>query len=144
MRLNLKKNKMRTDKWLSTVEDFARNAGHFRVQDLIDRMRASDIAISRATVYRAINKLLSGGKIALISNEKERYFEFVQEQTHYHFRCKKCGRILEFFFNDIDSSIKNSARKMKVLLIEQKLIIEGFCDRCCRVKNAKRKYKHKK
>ncbi|MCM8764396.1 MAG: transcriptional repressor [Candidatus Omnitrophica bacterium] len=130
---------MRTDKWLSKIEAFARNTGHFRVQDLIDLMKVSEIPVSRATVYRAINKLLTAGKIVQISSTRERYFEFVNEQTHYHFRCKKCGRILEFFFDEIEKSIQKSAKKLAVLLTEQNLVIEGFCSQCCRRRNERKK-----
>lgn len=130
---------MRTDKWLSEVEMFAARAGHFRVQELLEIMRNSGLMVSRATIYRAINKLLSAGKIIQISNEKERIFEFVREQVHYHFRCKKCGKIFEFFFNDIDNSIRESARKLKIVLSEQKLILEGFCVYCCGRKNGKKR-----
>ncbi|MCM8815061.1 MAG: transcriptional repressor [Candidatus Omnitrophica bacterium] len=130
---------MRPDKWLSEVEARARTAGHFRVQDLINLMKASEIPISRATLYRAVNKLLKAGKIMQVSSARERYFEFVNEQTHYHFRCKNCGRVVEFFFADIEKSIRESAKKLAVLLTEQNLVIEGFCNRCYRRKNAGRK-----
>ncbi|MCM8765156.1 MAG: transcriptional repressor, partial [Candidatus Omnitrophica bacterium] len=118
---------------------FASNAGPFRVQDLINLMKASEIPVSRATVYRAVNKLLTAGKIVHISSTRERYFEFLNEQTHYHFRCKRCGKILEFFFVEIAKSIQESAKKMAVLLTEQKLVIEGFCRRCYRRKNEGKK-----
>ncbi|MCX7705587.1 MAG: transcriptional repressor [bacterium] len=130
---------MRTDKWLSEIEKFARKANHFRVYDLLDLMKTSGIPVSRATVYRAIKKLLSVGKIVQISNERERMFEFVNEQIHYHFKCKNCGEMFEFFSETIDNSIKEGTRKFKILLTGQNLILEGFCRSCCRRKNAKRK-----
>ncbi len=135
---------MRTDKWLSEVESFAKNAGHFRVQDLIDLMRTKGVPVSRATVYRAVNKLLYAGKIVQISNEKERVFEFVNQHVHYHFRCKDCGTILEFYFDVIDNSIREYVKQLKILLVEQKLVLEGFCKNCRRGKHAGRKRIYKK
>ncbi len=135
---------MKTDRWLSDVEIFAKSAGHFRVQDLINLMKEAGLAVSRATVYRSINKLLSSGRIIQISNEKERYFEFVNKQIHYHFRCKKCGRIIEFFFADIENSIHESVRKLKVFLTEQKLVLEGFCTRCFGSQDGRKKAKKKR
>ncbi|MCM8758588.1 MAG: transcriptional repressor [Candidatus Omnitrophica bacterium] len=139
-----KLNAMRTDKWLPDVESFAKKAGHFKVQDLIQLMRVNGVPISRATVYRAVNKLLFAGKIIQISHEKERVFEFVKQQVHYHFRCKNCGTILEFYSDEIDNSIRGSARKLKILLSEQKLILEGFCKFCSRGKSARKRKKQKK
>lgn len=145
MRSNLRKIRpMKTDKWLLEVESFARNAGHFRVQDLLHLMRTKGVLVSRATVYRAVNKLLSTGKIVQISSEKERFFESIRQQLHYHFKCKRCGVILEFYFDGIDNSIRECAGQLKILLTEQKLILEGFCKHCCRGKRARRKKDCKK
>ncbi len=125
---------MRTDRWLSDVEIQAKNAGHFRVQDLLVSMKQAGFPVSRASVYRAVNKLLRSGKLVQVSNERERYFEFVHEKVHYHFRCKRCGKLLEFFFDDIEKAIQESSRKLKVLLTDQKLILEGYCNRCYRTR----------
>ena len=136
MRLNLKipEKMMRTDRWFSDVEEYAKNAGHFRIHDILLLMNQGGLSISRASVYRAIDKLLKSGKIVQVSNGKERYFEYVQEKIHYHFRCKKCGKLLEFFFEDIEKAIKESSRKLKVILTDQKLVLEGYCSKCSRVR----------
>jgi len=130
---------MRTDKWLVEVEQYAKNAGHFRVLDLLEMMRHAGVPISRATVYRAVNKLLAAGRIIQISSEKERYFEFMHPQVHYHFKCKRCGKIIEFFFDDIDRIIQEYAKKLNIILSEQKLILEGICDHCNKGKNVRKK-----
>lgn len=125
---------MRTDKWIFDVERYAKNAGRFKVQDLIVSMKQAGYSVSRATVYRAVNKLSKVGKILQVSDGKERYFEFVQEKVCYHFRCKRCGKLFEFFFDDIERIIQETSRKLEIFLIEQKLVLEGYCSRCYRNK----------
>ncbi len=123
---------MRTDKWLPEIERFASEAGHFTVKDLIELIRKAGVPVSRATIYRGINKMLKAAKIVQISNEKERLFEFVREEIHYHFRCIRGGKIIEFYFKDIEDAVKEGARKLNLLMTGQKLIVEGICFKCNR------------
>jgi len=130
---------MRTAKWIIDIENLAKNAGHFKVKDLLDLTENLGMNVSRATVYRVINKFLNTGKIVQISNEKERCFEFVGQKLHYHFKCKKCEKIMEFFSDEIEKSIREITKKLGVVMTEQKLIIEGICQRCARGKDVRRK-----
>ncbi|MGB9643295.1 MAG: Fur family transcriptional regulator [Candidatus Ratteibacteria bacterium] len=125
---------MRTAKWITDIENLAKNAGQFKTKDLIALAKNSGMSVSRATVYRVINKLYKAGKIVQISHAKERYFEFIGQKVHYHFRCKKCEKTMEFFSDKIENSIKESVNKLGILMTEQKLIIEGICRKCCKIR----------
>jgi len=126
---------MRTTKWLSYVEEYAKNAGHFTIQHLFYSMKQTGLSISRACVYRSINKLLTAGRIVQISNGKERQFEFIRKKNHYHFICKKCGKVLEFFSDDVEKTIMEAAHKLNIIITTEKLVLEGYCNKCYRINN---------
>ncbi|HOK80167.1 MAG TPA: transcriptional repressor [bacterium] len=125
---------MRTDKWIIDIENLAKNAGSFKIKDLIALAKNSGMNVSRATVYRVINKLCKAGKIVPVSNRKEQYFEFIGEKIHYHFRCKKCKKTMEFFSDKIENSIRETTNKLGILMTEHTLIIEGLCRKCRKIR----------
>ena len=49
---------------------------------------------------------------------------------HHHFRCIRCGRIVDFTENAYDHIAVPAGIKRKFVITAQKVHLEGFCDRC--------------
>jgi Fur family peroxide stress response transcriptional regulator len=83
--------------------------------------------LSKTTVYNTL-KLFSGKNIILLINIEENELRFDADTTdHGHFKCTKCGNILDF---DIDLSEINTKNIEKYKIDETHLYIKGMCDKC--------------
>ncbi len=86
--------------------------------------------ISLGTVYRNLEMLVENGEASKvdIGEGKRRYDSRVDR--HFHFRCLRCGRILDIppiSFSDIESgSLGESGFKITGIQI----VIEGICEEC--------------
>ncbi|WIF94200.1 Fur family transcriptional regulator [Caminicella sporogenes] len=96
-----------------------------------------DKNISLPTVYRTIDILKSNGIIKEVSFNNERYFElklFSQKCMHIHFRCQKCGKIIDIYDTNIILKlieIRNELEKQYDFLIEDvSATLCGLCSEC--------------
>lgn len=69
--------------------------GHVSSDEVYDVIAAERPNISRATVYRNLNRLAEMGKIRKIEvpGGADRFEHW--SHKHYHVRCEKCGRIFD-------------------------------------------------
>lgn len=77
--------------------------------------------------------LLTFAKIGLVkvvgfSGEPKRFDPKLE--PHHHFKCIKCGKIIDFY-NNAYNTIKVPAEiNKKYLVLEKKVHLEGLCDKC--------------
>lgn len=109
-----------------------RNDEHFRPEDLIPRLRKSDGAVSRATIYRTILLLVESGMLREISlGGGERLYDpnFLKSPHHNHLICVDCREIIEFEDPNIDVMQNCITRRLGFSPTQKALRIEGSCDR---------------
>ncbi|HEY8444383.1 MAG TPA: transcriptional repressor [Clostridia bacterium] len=86
--------------------------------------------ISLSTVYRNLYALVQEGKIKKLSAfTPERFDSFVPE--HIHFRCCKCGSILDLNI-DLSRSIINELKKngFDLNIKDISIVLDGVCKEC--------------
>lgn len=88
-------------------------------------------AISFDTVYRT---LLTFSKIGIadilaLPGEPKRFD--CDKNRHYHFRCIKCGNIIDIKDSNIIKIPESISSKFDIL--DSKIIFEGICDKCKKV-----------
>jgi len=112
---------------IKIFEYLYRNKNHPTV-DMIYKELVNEIpTLSKTTVYNTL-KLFSGKNIILLINIEENELRFDADTTdHGHFKCTKCGNILDF---DIDLSEINTKNIEKYKIDETHLYIKGMCDKC--------------
>ena len=112
---------------IKIFEYLYRNKNHPTV-DMIYKELVNEIpTLSKTTVYNTL-KLFSGKNIILLINIEENELRFDADTTdHGHFKCTKCGNILDF---DIDLSEINTKNIEKYKIVETHLYIKGMCDKC--------------
>ena len=86
--------------------------------------------ISRATVYRNLDKLAKTGQIKKIEvpGEAERFDHLTH--NHYHIKCLQCGHIFDVdmpYQEDIENKIIN---KHGFLFLDHEIIFSGICPNC--------------
>jgi len=50
--------------------------------------------------------------------------------THHHFRCTHCNKIIDFHNEDYDNLIVPQELQKQFAVFSKKVVLEGLCDRC--------------
>lgn len=76
-------------------EDVTNRYDHPTAAMVYESVRAENPKISLGTVYRNLDKLVTGGEIVRISvpNQADRFDATTKE--HYHLVCEKCGKAID-------------------------------------------------
>ena len=109
-----------------------RTDSHPTADRIYDEVRKVIPNISKGTVYRNLKILREGGKISELNlNGTVSRYEGNNE-NHYHFRCKKCGRVF-----DLDEPVNNKldkkiAKRTGFKVLYHQLEFRGLCKDCQR------------
>ena len=107
---------------------------HLTVDELVERVRASNLPIGRATVYRTVDLLCQAGLMQGhdFGQGTRRYESAFDHQHHDHMRCTGCGRIIEFHCEEIEKLQEEMAKKNRFTMHSHRLEIFGLCQNCAR------------
>lgn len=84
--------------------------------------------ISLGTVYRNLNLLVELGEIRKLScGDGTDHFDY-DTSPHYHYVCKKCGKILDLNM-EIDGNLEAAARECQKGTVEEHTVF--FYGTCC-------------
>ena len=106
---------------------------HFSVERMFEWLKEEEgPAVSRATVYRTLEVLKSGGFIeAVETGQGETLYEHILGHEHHdHMVCKICGRIEEFRDEKIERLQRENAEKIGFLMTGHMLRLTGLCRQC--------------
>lgn len=117
------------------IKIFVDSNKHLSPFEVYEIVKEKDISLP--TVYRTIDILKNNNIIKEVSFDNERYYElkiFSQKCLHIHFRCLKCGKII-----DIDDTkvilklieIRDKLENRNKFIIEDiSSSISGICPEC--------------
>jgi Fur family transcriptional regulator, peroxide stress response regulator len=103
---------------------------HPTADQIYDEVRKDIPNISKGTVYRNIQVLEEDGAISVLNiNGTQSRYE-VKQESHYHFRCKKCGRVF-----DLDEPVEleldeRVAKKTGFIVAYHQTEFRGICKDC--------------
>ncbi len=104
---------------------------HLTPEEIYTEVKKINKNIGLATVYRALSFLESEGLINSISFGIDgKKYELNRGQHHDHMICLKCGKIIEFFDEGLESLQENIAQKHNFKLITHELNMYGICSNC--------------
>lgn len=105
---------------------------HFDAEGLLDRLRTSGAAVSRATVYRTLTCLVDAGLLRRYEpgDRGAEYEPTVGKEHHEHMTCVECGTVIEFVEDEIERLQDIVCRKHGFLPISHTLHIHGVCESC--------------
>ncbi|MCB0327297.1 MAG: transcriptional repressor [Bdellovibrionales bacterium] len=113
------------------AQEFFKTKGHVSVEDLYDRTRKVNSKIGIATVYRTMNLLQDCGlAVRRDFDTGQPAFELETEQHHDHLICTSCGKIVEFFWEEIEKNQNHIAKKHGFELQHHKMELYGVCKAC--------------
>ena len=105
---------------------------HISVEELYRDVRKVNPRVGYATVYRTVRLLRECGLAAERHfHDGEARFENVEEERHHdHLICERCGRIVEFENDEIESLQESIARKLDFVISRHKMELYGICGAC--------------
>lgn len=112
-----------------TLKAVAHLKNHPTADEVYDYVREENPHISRATVYRNLNKLCDCGKLARvkISGSADRFDHNLG--AHYHFMCNSCKKVV-----DLDIPYMDSINDMCCIDGRQvnahQILFDGICKEC--------------
>lgn len=90
--------------------------------------------VGMTTIYRFVDKLVNDGKISkYIGKDNITYYQYLEDcnmENHFYLKCNSCGNILHVDCDCIMDLSNHILKKHKFNLIREKIIINGFCDKC--------------
>ena len=85
---------------------------------------------SVATVFRNLKQLAEEGIIKKIDGlDNTTHFDHNTHQ-HYHFLCKKCGKIYDVSDNIAPELIKKAESETGFIIEEHDIVLQGICKSC--------------
>lgn len=113
------------------AKEFFKTKGHITIDGLLQQTRKLNPKIGIATVYRTLHLLQECG-LALRRdfNTGVVAFEAQTENHHDHLICTACGKIIEFFFDEIEKAQSKVAQKYNFVLQHHKMELYGICNSC--------------
>jgi Fur family transcriptional regulator, ferric uptake regulator len=113
---------------------------HFDADELIDEMKREGFQVSRATVYRTLNKLVDAGILRRINLGARTVYEHDYGYAqHDHLLCEKCGTMIEFQNPAQEKLIQEVCEQHQFQYQGHSFVIRGVCASCNRARTTKRR-----
>lgn len=111
---------------------FLEKEGHVSTEDILSASRAIDSGIGQATVFRTM-KLISEAGLArdACRDDGPRLYEHSYRHSHHdHLFCVKCGKIVEFFDQEIERAQDRVFGEYGFSPAGHRLELRGLCGDC--------------
>ena len=128
-----------TDQQRDMVRYIFSQHNHFDADQLIDAMKKAGLDVARATVYRTLTKLVDAGLLRRLEIGPRMCYEHDYGYPHHeHLQCGKCGKMIEFQSQALESTLREVCRLHHFQTSGHTLIIRGTCGECGRARRDKR------
>lgn len=114
------------------LEMFLRNEEHLTSEDLYWLVHKDDPTVGHTTVYRTLKLLTEAGlaREVRFGDNKTYYEHHFNHEHHDHMICLECGKVIEFFSEDIENLQDEVADKFGFRLSHHSLRMWGLCSDC--------------
>jgi Fur family transcriptional regulator, ferric uptake regulator len=114
------------------LEVFLKTEGHLSAEDLYNLVKVEDPTVGFTTVYRTLKLLAECGlaREERLSDTHTRYEHLYNHQHHDHLICTECGRLIEFFSEEIENKQDEIAAQHNFQPTRHSLRIWGVCADC--------------
>jgi Fur family transcriptional regulator, ferric uptake regulator len=129
-----------TDQQRELLEHVFARHSHFDAEELIEKLKAAEKPVSRATVYRTLAKLVDAGLLRRIElGDRTVYDHDYGYPAHDHLVCERCNSMTEFQSPELEELLEKVAALNQFRPSGHTLVIRGVCGAC----NAARAAKHR-
>ena len=101
------------------------------VQEILDYMKNKNEPVGETTIYRFLNLLEKNDCVRTEIRNHTKYYQYISNDcmTHFHLKCKKCGKTIHLECNTFEEVNKHIKDKHKFDL-DHNTIIYGTCNKC--------------
>ncbi len=105
---------------------------HFDAEEIYQQLKDQKSNVSLATIYRTIPLLIDSGLIMETLHYRERivYEKIYHRKHHDHLICIHCGKMIEFYNEEVEKLQDEICRRYHFLPTEHRLGINGYCQEC--------------
>ena len=129
-----------TDQQRDLVQYVFSQHNHFDAEQLLDALKAEKLAISRATAYRTLTKLVDAGLLRRLEIGPRTYYEHdYGYPQHDHLFCEQCRTMIEFQRPEIEDLLRDVASQQLFQVSGHSLIVRGVCAACNRARGNRRR-----
>ena len=114
------------------LEIFLRTEDHLTSEDLYWLVQKDDPSVGHTTVYRTLKLLTDAGLAREVRfGDNKTYYEHHYNHAHHdHMICTECGKVIEFFSEDLEAAQDAMADKFNFKPTHHSLRIWGVCEEC--------------
>lgn len=116
---------------LDCIKDSGR---HMNVEEIFGLIKKQDEKISIATIYRNLRMLEQQGvvKKLYMAEDSPSFYELCgrDEHAHHHLVCSRCGAIIDFEEDLLDSLEKTIEEKKGFVIKDHRVVFYGLCGDC--------------
>ena len=107
----------------------------FSIKDLDDWLKNNNYNVNLATIYRNIDKLVKDNVLLKHQNTDTGYatYQYIENNNcllHFHFECKKCGRMVHLGQIESNDFLKMIQKKLLFTVDPQNTYLTGICTDC--------------
>lgn len=101
------------------------------VEDILEYMRNKKQSVGETTIYRFLKLLESKESVRTEIRNHTKYYQYISNEcaSHFHLKCKKCGKTIHLDCSSFDNVNKHIKEKHGFNL-DYNTIIYGMCDNC--------------
>lgn len=117
------------------LEVMLNDSHHLSAKDIYDKLKQKNIGL--ATIYRSLNLFIELNIIKKVEIDNITYYEmkiFSKNPFHIHFKCSKCGSIIDINNKDINIDYIGIIRKVELEehfeIEDSDIMFKGICDKC--------------
>lgn len=141
------KKETRNTKQKQLILDCLKNCGvsHMTVEEIYENIKKHDEHISIATIYRNL-KLMEEQNIVkkiIMEDDAASFFELSDNNAHahHHLVCTRCGTIIDFDEDLLDSLEKTIQDKKGFMIKDHRVVFYGICKSCMEILDAENEQK---
>lgn len=114
------------------MQIFLSTEDHLTSEDLYWLVQKEDATVGHTTVYRTLKLLTEAGLAREVRfGDNKTYYEHHYDHDHHdHMICTECGRVIEFFSQDIESMQDEMASRFGFRPTHHSLRMWGVCSEC--------------
>ena len=104
---------------------------HMSAEDVYRALMAENVEIGLAIVYRVLTQFEQAGLLTRSQFDSGKaVFELNEGDHHDHLVCTHCGRVEEFYDEEIERRQHNVAKEHNFLLTGHAMALYGVCPQC--------------
>lgn len=114
------------------MDIFLRTEDHLTSEDLYWLVQKEDASVGHTTVYRTLKLLTEAGlaREVRFGDNKTYYEHHYNHEHHDHMICTDCGKVIEFFSQEIENLQDDVADKFGFHPTHHSLRMWGICSEC--------------